>query len=91
MSDSLRAHAPIGNQSPPLLLSAADLANLLNVSIRTIWRRRDMGHLPKEVEFGGAIRWRKDEIERWVRSGCVVQQKWTEMERIRKGAEHDAY
>jgi predicted DNA-binding transcriptional regulator AlpA len=51
-------------------LSAATLADILSVSIRTVWRLRASGKLPKPVEIGGAIRWRASDISEWSRLGC---------------------
>lgn len=54
----------------PLLIAACDLAAMLNISPRTLWRLKSGGLLPEPVRFGGAVRWRLDEIRNWVASGC---------------------
>lgn len=50
----------------PVLLSAADLARMLSVSVRHVWRLRDAGDLPCPMRLGKLIRWRKATIERWL-------------------------
>ena len=40
----------------PLLIGAVELARLLGVSTRTLWRLRSAGELPEPVRFGGTVR-----------------------------------
>jgi predicted DNA-binding transcriptional regulator AlpA len=56
--------------SEPLMITAAELAQLLRISTRTLWRRRSAGELPQPVCFGGAVRWRLEEIKNWITRGC---------------------
>jgi len=53
-----------------LLLDAKDVARLLSVSVRTVWTLRDMGRLPAPVRIGRCVRWRRQDIEKWVERGC---------------------
>jgi excisionase family DNA binding protein len=53
-----------------LLLSARTLADRLGVSLRTLWRLRAARKLPTPVKIGGSIRWRADDIDDWIRTGC---------------------
>ena len=57
-------------QTTPLLLSADRLADLLGVSVRTLWRLRSAGRLPRPVRLGASVRWRADEVTLWVAAGC---------------------
>lgn len=52
------------------LLSAQTLAKRLRVSVRTLWRLRSAGKLPRPLRIGHSIRWRADEIDAWIRAGC---------------------
>ena len=54
----------------PELVTAKELARLLAVSPRTVWRMRDSGHLPAPLRLGGAIRWRAADIREWIARGC---------------------
>jgi predicted DNA-binding transcriptional regulator AlpA len=56
--------------SEPCLIAAADLARLLDISTRALWRLRSAGHLPQPVRLGGAVRWRLEEIRKWIADGC---------------------
>lgn len=53
-----------------LLATPQQVADLLQVSTRSLWRMRNAGKLPPPVKLGASVRWRRDEIEHWVRSGC---------------------
>lgn len=57
----------------PLVLSADQLAELLNISERTLWRLLSAGKLLKPVRFGGNTRWRYAEVMRWLDEGCPPQ------------------
>jgi predicted DNA-binding transcriptional regulator AlpA len=57
----------------PLLLSATDLAQLLRVSVATVWRLRAAGKLPRPLTALGKqlVRWDADEVRRWVAAGML--------------------
>jgi predicted DNA-binding transcriptional regulator AlpA len=46
------------------------VAELLNISTRTLWRLKSGGQVPAPVRFGGTVRWRLDEIKNWIAEGC---------------------
>ncbi|WP_437186684.1 helix-turn-helix transcriptional regulator [Planctomicrobium sp. SH668] len=60
----------ISGTIPPPLLTVDDLAAVLKVSKRTIWRMRSCCQLPKPVKVGGGVRWRKSDIDAWIAQGC---------------------
>ena len=66
---------PIDEIGQPFLITARKLAQLLEVSTRTLWRLRSAGQLPEPVRLGGAVRWRLDEVRKWIAGGC---QKFTD-------------
>ena len=43
-------------------IGAAEAAKLLNVSRAHFYRMHDAGRIPLPVRFGGAVRWRVDEL-----------------------------
>lgn len=47
-----------------------ELARVLNVSVRHIWRLRDRGKLPAAIRLGKAVRWPKTLIDGWLAAGC---------------------
>ena len=68
--------APHEVGSTKLLISARELAELLSVSLVTVRRMDSASKLPRPVRLGGSVRWRRDEIEAWVLSGCVGRCEW---------------
>lgn len=65
----------------PLLVDSKQVAKLLNLGERTIWRMAHSGILPKPMKIGGAVRWSYEEVKAWIEAGCPRDQKW---KRLRK-------
>ena len=60
-----------------LLLSSEELASMLSISRATLWRMLAAGKLPLPLRpTAGIVRWRSDEIQRWVDSGMPDQITW---------------
>jgi excisionase family DNA binding protein len=57
------------------LISIDELAQLLDLSTRSVWRLRSAGQLPEPVRLGGAVRWRLDEVKQWIADGCPARPK----------------
>ncbi|HEY4311889.1 MAG TPA: helix-turn-helix domain-containing protein [Pirellulales bacterium] len=53
-----------------VLIKANEVADLLGVSTRTLWRLLSEGRLPQPVRLGGNTRWRLPDIETWIANGC---------------------
>jgi len=66
-----------------LAVNVTQLAEMLSVSSRSIWRLSDSGKLPKPVRLGRSVRWNRREIEEWVEAGCPSRRQWNLM----KGSE----
>ena len=62
--------------SEPLLLTAEQLAQLLNIGRGTVWRLHAAGQIPLATKIGGAPRWRTEEVRAWVRAGCPSRDRW---------------
>jgi predicted DNA-binding transcriptional regulator AlpA len=58
-----------------LLISAEKLAQMLDISVRSLWRLRAGGKIPAPVRLGGSVRWRTHEVQVWIDSGCPEQSK----------------
>ncbi len=61
---------------PSILLSADDLAHLLCLSKRSVWRFHSADKLPKPIRLGRSVRWRRDEIEKWIAAGLPHRRDW---------------
>ena len=53
-----------------LLINSKELATMLHVSERTLWRHVSAGLLPAPIRFGGNTRWKMEEVRAWIDGGC---------------------
>lgn len=60
--------------SLPKLISASELAELMDISERTLWRLQSAGKLPSPVRIGRSTRWRLEKIREWIERGCPENQ-----------------
>ena len=56
--------------SPAMLIDVEQVASILSVSARTVYRLSDMGAMPRPRHLNTLIRWSRLEIETWVKAGC---------------------
>jgi predicted DNA-binding transcriptional regulator AlpA len=54
----------------PLLATASQVAKLMQISTRTLWRLLSGGRVPEPLRIGGAVRWRLDIVKAWIEAGC---------------------
>ena len=54
----------------PKLINAEELARMMNISERTLWRLLSGGRLPQPVRIGRSTRWRLAEVAEWIERGC---------------------
>jgi predicted DNA-binding transcriptional regulator AlpA len=59
-----------GGKNGRLVLTAPEVADLLGISIRHLWRMNAKQLLPEPVRMGGTTRWRRTDIQKWVELGC---------------------
>lgn len=57
-------------QTSQPLLTVNEVARLLNLSIRSVWRLRSAGRIPQPVTIGGSIRWKEEDLRKWIAEGC---------------------
>ena len=55
------------------LITADDLAKMLKLSERTLWRLLSGGKIPEPVRIGGSTRWRLAEVQEWIAQGCPTR------------------
>jgi len=58
--------------SEPLLITAEEFAELMQISTRTLWRLRSAGQIPEPVRVGGTVRWNRERVLDWIDEGCPV-------------------
>jgi excisionase family DNA binding protein len=61
-----------------LLLGAEDVARLLSVAPRTVWKMDAAGKIPRPIRLGRRTLWRRAELEEWVEGGCPSR-RWVKM------------
>ncbi len=65
------------NSPDPWLLTVSDLAALLQISEREVWRKRASGKLPEPVQLSAKhIRWDREEVRAWIAAGCPTLKFW---------------
>ena len=77
------ATADVAEPAPPaepLLWTPDDLAAVLQVSVRTVRRLELLGQIgPRPMTIGRGIRYRVDEVRRWIAAGCPIRDQWRAM------------
>ena len=59
----------------PVVVTARQLAIMLQVSKRTLFRMRSAGRLPAPLRVGGVVRWRLLDVQNWIANGCPSQNR----------------
>lgn len=59
-----------------LAITARDLAEMLGLSVRQIWRLQSAGKLPRPIRLGGSVRWKRGEVMNWFDAGCPDRRTW---------------
>jgi excisionase family DNA binding protein len=68
----------------PLLLTVEQLAALLEISVRSVWRLVSARRMPLPIRLGKSVRWRRLEIETWITAGCPTNEDCKLRTRIEK-------
>lgn len=58
--------------STPRMIDVTEVATILNVSTRTVWRLVSTEELPQPIRFGGNVRWLLTDIEAWIESRATI-------------------
>ena len=67
-----------------LLVNANDLAKMLSISVRHLWRMKSAKKLPKAIQIGNCVRWKLLSISEWLCLGCPNQQEFEARQKVRK-------
>ena len=52
------------------LLKVRQVADMANLSVRTVQRLEAAGAMPRSIRLGSAVRWQRSAIEEWLAAGC---------------------
>ena len=59
-----------------LLIDVKGVAAMLGVHRASVFKLRNTGRMPPPLRILGAVRWRRREIEDWVRAGMPPAERW---------------
>ena len=54
----------------PVLFDVKYVAEILQCSVRHVYRLANAGYMPRPVKLGALVRWRREELEDWIADGC---------------------
>ena len=57
------------------LVGSKEVAKMLGVSERTLWKMHTTGEMPPPIRIGRAVRFSVDALKKWVEAGCPTSQK----------------
>ena len=61
---------PAVTPEPAALLDVGAVAELLACSSQHVRRLADAGRMPRPLKLGALLRWRRDDLDRWLSAGC---------------------
>ena len=64
------------SEGESLLISRAKAAMLLDVSVATLDRMQASGKLPRPLPINGGIRYRREDLVRWIALGCPSRKEF---------------
>ena len=53
------------------MLTVGQVAEVLQLSQRTVWRMATIGQLPPGIHVGRSVRWPKARIEQWIQEKAI--------------------
>ena len=75
-----RSYAPSSLLQDPVLAELAkELAKMLSLSKRQIFRLNSCGKIPVPIRIGGAVRWDSQECAGWLAAGAPDRRIWEAM------------
>lgn len=66
------------------LLRAKELAKMLSLSKRQIFRLNSCGKIPAPIRIGGAVRWSAKECSEWLTAGAPDRTEWQARKEAKK-------
>jgi excisionase family DNA binding protein len=58
----------------PCMIDVREVAEILSISTRSVWRLVADGELPQPIRFGRNVRWRLTDIEVWIEARASMNQ-----------------
>lgn len=54
------------DKNPPRMIDVREVATILGISTRSVWRLVSRSELPQPIRFGRNVRWRASDIDAWI-------------------------
>ena len=70
MSPTIPSESELSNADIPPLMTVFEVAKVLRISTRSIWRLVTSSKLVEPIRIGGSIRWRRADLQDWISRGC---------------------
>ncbi len=67
---SIKVNEKNKSKQEVVLLKADEVAQMLSISTRTLWRLVSVKKFPEPVRLGGSTRWRVCDVKAWVEGHC---------------------
>lgn len=62
-----------------MLIDAREAWTLCGLSKSSWYKNLASGRIPRPVKIGGALRWRRRELDDWIAAGCPARSAWDAM------------
>lgn len=67
----------ISTKPERILLSAAEVADVLGISVRHFYSLESSGRVgPLPIRLGRTVRWSADQVRRWAEQNCPGRETW---------------
>ncbi len=66
-------------ETESMLIDARAAWTLCGLSKSSWYKNLSCGRIPRPVKIGGALRWRRLELEEWIAAGCPARSAWEGM------------
>ncbi len=70
MSPTIPNESELSNADIPPLMTVFEVARVLRISTRSVWRLVTSSKLVEPIRIGGSIRWRRADLQDWIARGC---------------------
>ena len=66
------------------LLTVTDVAKVLSISARQVWKLLAARQLPPPLRLGRSVRWPEEELKTWIAAGCPDLERWEIIKRSKE-------
>ena len=64
----------VQSQQAPYMIDVRQVASILSISTRSVWRLVASQEIPQPIRFGRNVRWRLADIEAWIEARATSNQ-----------------